>query len=213
VTAAVTGARQVPAVRGRESSQRRGGSPPHSWRDGVLEALGIVLAFVGFGLGWAALEARALRSDPPYPGAVVRTERRPPAHPPRPSTWLVDGFNVLQAAVLRGRDRAGWWTAARRAEVLDLAGHFDDSAAEIWVVFDGSRDGGGPLPAEVAPGAGGVRVLFAPSADAWLVERVRSAPDPSGLAVVTADRQVAGRVRHCGARVVPPREFLARCQP
>jgi predicted RNA-binding protein with PIN domain len=179
----------------------------------VLEALGIVLAFVGFGLGWAALEARALRSDPPYPGAVVRNERRAPAHSPGPATWLVDGFNVLHAAVLHGRDRAEWWTAARRAEILELARRFDDAGVEIWVVFDGPRAGEAAHPDEVAPAPGGVHVRFAPSADDWLVERVRSTPDPSGLAVVTADRQVAGRVRHHGARVVTPREFLARCRP
>ena len=192
-------------------------------RDGVLEAVCVVAAYVGFGVLWAAIEsgaaidsrapvdARAREVPAAYPGPLVDPEPRPPSLAPSASTWLVDGFNVLHAGVLRGRDRADWWSAARRADLLSLARRFYDSAAEIWVVFDGPRAGSPPDP---APGGGepsGVHEVFAPSADDWLVERVRATPDPSRLAVVTADRQVAGRARHRGARVVAPREFLARC--
>ena len=57
-----------------------------------------------------------------------------------------------------------------------------------------------------------VRRFFAPSADDWLVAQVRASPAPDCLAVVTADRAVAGRARHRGAQVVSPRAFLARCR-
>jgi rRNA-processing protein FCF1 len=54
-------------------------------------------------------------------------------------------------------------------------------------------------------------VVFAPSADDWLLQAVRDAEEPSALVVVTADRQLADRIRHRGARIVSPRTFLARC--
>ena len=165
---------------------------------GILETTGVVLAFVGFGLLWAALEARALGNQPPYPGATVAPDPDPPV------IWLVDGFNVLHASVLYGRDRADWWSEPRRAELLARARRFDDPGAEIWVVFDGPRP-------EVPPASGGVHTVFAPSADDWLVARVRTLAGSSRVAVVTSDRRLAGRSRHCGARVLAPGEFLARC--
>ena len=127
----------------------------------------------------------------------------------------MDGFNVLHSGVLQGRDRGNWWTAPMRARLLARAERFDDPAAEVWLVFDGPRAG---EPEERAVGddarsASRVRQVFAPSADAWLVARVKATAEPAAIAVVTADRQVAGRVRHRGARVVSPREFLSRCLP
>jgi hypothetical protein len=122
-----------------------------------------------------------------------------------PSIWLLDGFNVLHAGPLGGRDRSEWWTAPRRDELLEIAARFDDPAAEVWVVFDGPRE------AVTRDEADGPHPVFAPSADAWLLERVRAADDPGRIAVVTADRKVADRARHRGARVYSPNDFLARC--
>jgi predicted RNA-binding protein with PIN domain len=124
----------------------------------------------------------------------------------RAERWLVDGFNVLHAGVLRGNDRRGWWREEVRARLLERVAAFDDAAAELWVVFDGSGPAGGGEQASLRP-----RVVFAPSADEWLLGAVREAPDPAALVVVTADRQLADRARHRGARVVSPRAFLARC--
>ncbi len=169
------------------------------WR-GILESLLVVSGFAGFGFAWAGFERRDA-AQPDYP--------RPPveASPPTPSLWLVDGFNVLHAGVLRGRDRAQWWTEPRREQLVALAKHFDDAAAEIWIVFDGR---GPETPGEAA--ASRVRRIFAPSADEWLLATVRSSQAPACLAVVTADRAVADRVRHRGAQVVSPSAFLLRCR-
>jgi hypothetical protein len=122
-----------------------------------------------------------------------------------PLLWLVDGFNVVQVALLSGRDREAWWGAERRAELLTQAARLSAAGACVEVVFDGAR----PEPEAAGPGP---RQVFAESADAWLVARVRAAPDPARVAVVTADRSLAGRVRHHGAHVVGPGEFLRRCR-
>jgi len=124
-----------------------------------------------------------------------------------PALWLVDGFNVLHASLLGGRDRAEWWTEARRQEVLELVGSLESAGGEVWVVFDG------PRPAPERDGeASGVKQVFAPSADEWLLRRVRDSQEPERVAVVTGDRRLAGRARHRGALVVSPGDFLARCR-
>lgn len=123
-----------------------------------------------------------------------------------PTLWLVDGFNLLHAAVLRGREsRARWWRAENRARVVALARGFDDPCAELVVVFD--REGEGSAPGEPSP-----RVVHAPSADAWILAAVREAPEPARIAVVTADRELASGVRAGGASVVSPTAFAARCR-
>jgi predicted RNA-binding protein with PIN domain len=120
--------------------------------------------------------------------------------------WLVDGFNVLHAGVLRGKDRQGWWREEMRARLLQRVAAFEDGAAELWVVFDGPGPGTDAEIASLRP-----RVVFATSADDWLLAAVREAADPAKVVVVTADRQLADRSRHRGAQVVSPRAFLARC--
>jgi predicted RNA-binding protein with PIN domain len=127
--------------------------------------------------------------------------------------WLLDGYNVLHAGILGGRDRSQWWTESRRRELLERAAHFD-ARAEVWIVFDGPED---PADASVGDESSdpdpetGPRCVFAPSADDWLVEQVRRADRPERITVVTADRRVAGRVRGRGAQVASPGAFLARC--
>jgi predicted RNA-binding protein with PIN domain len=178
---------------------------------GVLETLAVVATFASFGLAWAEIETRASGEGPSYahPVAVEVKSLRP-----TPSTWLIDGFNVLHTSLLGGRDRNEWWTGARRDELLERVARFDDPRAEVWVVFDGPRpeaaDTAGAHPGD-EPGDERPRRVFATSADAWLVAQVRASEDPERIAVVTADRQVASRVRQRGAQVHSPRDFLARC--
>jgi hypothetical protein len=158
---------------------------------GALQSAGITAAFVAFGLAWAGFFSL-------YNGRMTESEQ--------PTIWLVDGFNVLHAGVLEGRDRGDWWRAASRSQLLALAGSFDDPEAELWIVFDG------PRAAPATPEVPRLRVVFAPSADEWLLSRLRSAPDPSRLGVVTGDRRLAIRSRRRGAQVIRPREFLDRCR-
>ena len=141
---------------------------------------------------------------------------------PPPDRWLVDGYNVLHAGLL-GSDREEWWREHRREELIEVSRQFDQAGADIWVVFDGQRPD--PVPhapppaessneseaAEFATAGATVHRVFAPSADDWLVARVRESDAPSRFAVVRADRKVGARVRHHGGRIVQPRQFLERC--
>jgi predicted RNA-binding protein with PIN domain len=126
---------------------------------------------------------------------------------PAISLWLVDGFNVLHAHLLKGRDRKDWWSAERRQLVVDQAAKLASPRERVWVVFDGQRPAGESEPPEDAP----LRVVFARSADEFLLKAMRAAPDPGGVAVVTADRPVKDRARRWGAHVVSPRQWLERC--
>jgi predicted RNA-binding protein with PIN domain len=128
-----------------------------------------------------------------------------PQIPEEPEIWLVDGFNVVQVALLAGREREGWWGPERREELLARVARLSAAGARVEVVFDGRR------PAPEASGPGPVQI-FAESADAWLLARVRELGDLARVAVVTADRRLAGRLRHRGARVVGPVEFLRLCE-
>jgi predicted RNA-binding protein with PIN domain len=106
--------------------------------------------------------------------------------------------------VLRGRERSAFWSEQNRQKLLERVARFDDRRARIIVVFDGEA----PIS---EPRAGGPESVFASSADEWIVARLRE-PRSERVAVVTADRQLAGRARHRGAEVVPPLRFLARCE-
>jgi hypothetical protein len=128
---------------------------------------------------------------------------------PAPRIWLVDGFNVVHTTGLlgtvEGARRDLWWKAPIREALLERAAAFDDPRAEIWVVFDGPT----PVPDDEADAR--VRQVFAPSADDWLLARVREAPEPDAVALVTADTRLADRARHRGVRIVSPIEFVRRC--
>jgi hypothetical protein len=160
---------------------------------GVLETIGIVAAFLAVGLVGAGVAGPpGVPDELPY----LRSAMDEATPEPAPRVWLVDGFNALHVALLRGRERTAWWTRERRDELLARVRGFDDPAAEVWVVFDGPH----PAPdATAAPGP--VRVAFARSADEWLLRRVREGA-AGEIAVVTADRPLADRARARGARVV-----------
>ncbi len=121
-----------------------------------------------------------------------------------PALWLVDGFNVLNVAVLQGAERADFWGPGARARLLALVERFP-GAPGVIVVFDGAR------PAESGREGAGPHSVFAPDADAWLLGALRAHGDPGRVAVVTADRRLAARARHRGARIVSPGEFVAAC--
>ncbi len=183
---------------------------------GSLETLALVSTFVVSGLLWGRLHQAAPASATIYaremPKTLSESASTDPTAPSLATTtgeiWLIDGFNVLHAAVLQGRRHAEWWKAEARAELLALAEGFEEKSVAIWIVFDGPKPA---TPTDQTEDR--VRCVFAPSADDWLLASVRAAPDPSRLHVVTADRRLAERLRDRGARVIRPRDFVSRCLP
>jgi predicted RNA-binding protein with PIN domain len=178
---------------------------PRSSVSEIASSLGVIGAFVALALG-SATAMRWLQVEPaaPYPAAVVSEPTNP--EDPSPTLWLVDGFNLLHVTLLRGESRDEFWRRAGRERVVELARRFDAQDAEVVVVFDGSQ------PPQPQSDASGPRVVFAATADDWLLTAVREAPDPARVAVVTADRRLAARARHRGAQVMAPGVFAARCR-
>lgn len=117
-------------------------------------------------------------------------------------TVLVDGFNLLHARVLRGRDRRDWKGPEARARLIAALADADvPPGAELVVVFDDPR----PAPSDTVP-----RVVHAPDADAWITRQVLAHADPETITVVTADRALGDRCRTAGAHIVRPHAFLPR---
>lgn len=116
--------------------------------------------------------------------------------------YLVDGFNVLHAAVLEGRERRQWWALAHQARVVSLSETFQ--GGEVWVVFDARG-------ADRVLGTERVQVRFAPDADACIVELCAELRGRRWVTVVTADRSLADRARHRGATRLSPWRFAEQC--
>jgi len=138
---------------------------------------------------------------------------------PEVELWLVDGFNALHAVVLGGESRAAFWGRAQRERLIErlstpapsMADDASDRFVPILLVFDGKR----PVEAAEAHPAPHLELVFAASADDWIVKRARRESRearPRRVGVVTRDRQVAGRCQHAGALIVAPGPFLA-CFP
>jgi len=126
---------------------------------------------------------------------------QPPQSASERQRWLVDGMNVI------GSRPDGWWRdrrAAMRDLVADLQSLTQAEGEELAVVFDGR-------PFELAD-AGPVTVEFAPSADDAIAARAAADPDPGSLTVVTSDRELAARVRACGASVTGSGGFRRRLE-
>ena len=124
---------------------------------------------------------------------------------------IIDGFNVLHAGVLVGRDRAGWWQETAQRRLVERVEQFPNPQdAEIWIVFDRRPDKEGQT-ANVSSTDRRIRVHYAPSADDWIVEHVKKLADQRTVTVVTADRPLRDRVRHAGGELLSPRHFLADC--
>lgn len=172
-----------------------------SFLRGAIEALGTIALFMAGGLGVAATLSGSAPAGPNVEPALYPAPVEQDA--PAPRIFLVDGYNVLNVGLLAGREREGWWSSRFRSELLGRIEGFEEREAEIWVVFDGAAPNGD------AP-SGRVRSVFAPSADDWLISRLRE-HGAEQVTVVTADRKLANRARHRGAEVVAPASFLARC--
>ena len=98
----------------------------------------------------------------------------------RPRLWLIDGYNVLHAVVLKRKRDVEWWQPEYQQRVLEwvtarLETFLPDaeqcSGDAVIIVFDASRT----PPADTAPQHDVVRIVYAPNADAWMVSRCKEA--------------------------------------
>ena len=114
--------------------------------------------------------------------------------------WLIDGFNVLHACLLKGRDRERWWSAGAQARVARWLEAFA-RAHRVVVVFDASHE-----HSERCSNEGlGVTLCFAPDADDEIVRLVEAAA--GSVCVITADRSLSDRCRARGAGTLRPWPF------
>jgi len=124
---------------------------------------------------------------------------------------IIDGFNVLHAGVLVGRERAGWWQEpAQRRLVARVEQFTNPSYPEIWVIFDRRSDRSSQRT-DVTSQDARIRVVYAPSADDWIVEQVEALSGQRPVTVVTSDRLLRNRVHQAGGELLSPSRFLAAC--
>jgi predicted RNA-binding protein with PIN domain len=126
-----------------------------------------------------------------------------------PPLYLIDGYNFLHAVVLKGRERAAWWSPENQARtVACVAGLVSGEGVETWVVFD--RRGPAPPGAApaIVPAEGGLQVHHAPDADDYIVTWCAELSGSRAVIVVSADRSLVDRGRYRGARRLSPWAFM-----
>jgi predicted RNA-binding protein with PIN domain len=127
------------------------------------------------------------------------------------SLFIIDGFNVLHAGILTGRDRANWWRAEIQRRLVARVEQFSQTqAAELWIVFDRGSDRHSEKE-DVDSDDPRIHVFYAPSADDWIVSKVEAWSSQRTITVVTADRLLRERVCRAGGMLSSPMQFLARC--
>lgn len=121
---------------------------------------------------------------------------------------MIDGFNVLHAVVLIGRDRANWWQPAAQRRLVERVEQMRPLPyQEVWIVFD-RRPTTNDTPEDVTSTDPRIRVQYAPSADDWIAGEVERLAPHHAITVVTSDRPLRERVRRVGGTVLSPRRFV-----
>jgi predicted RNA-binding protein with PIN domain len=124
---------------------------------------------------------------------------------------LIDAYNVMFAhpsiAPLLRRD-----AERARDEFLALVDRTrPPDGTRTVVVFDAHRSPAQPasLGRTGSEYRKGLHVVYArDSADAWIMERIRTHEDPRVLSIVTSDREILDTVRAHGATILRVSEFL-----
>ena len=116
--------------------------------------------------------------------------------------YLVDGYNLahwlLRDDELRPeRLRAGLLAA--------MKGKLPRDASQVDVYWDVRR---GETPPRES--LGWCTLHFVPDADEAIVDAVYDAKEARGVTVVSRDREVTGKSKQLGAKVLGPAEFLGR---
>jgi predicted RNA-binding protein with PIN domain len=121
--------------------------------------------------------------------------------------WIIDAMNVI------GTRPDGWWRDRHAAMVnlVDLLERWSaEGGADVTVVFE--QPPRPPITSSVVEIAHAARPRRN-SADDEIVRRVRAAPDPSAVRVVTSDGVLSQQVSASGASVYPAAAFRAEIDP
>ncbi|MBM4012341.1 MAG: NYN domain-containing protein [Planctomycetota bacterium] len=125
-------------------------------------------------------------------------------------TLIVDGYNLLHASGVFGRERGSRGFEQSRTALLDmLVDLLGERAGDAIVVFDAAEAPDG-LPARLSHG--GLRVWFAreyPDADSLIEELVEDDHAPAHLVVVSSDRRLQAAARRRRAKAVSCEQWLA----
>ncbi|MFN6189415.1 MAG: NYN domain-containing protein [Planctomycetia bacterium] len=125
-------------------------------------------------------------------------------------TVIIDGYNLLHASGVFGKERGPRGFEQSRLALLDmLADRLGAEAAKTIVVFDAARAPDG-LPGRTTHR--GIRVWFAreyPDADSLIEELVDDDHAPSSLVVVSSDRRLQVAARRKRAEAKSCEEWLA----
>jgi hypothetical protein len=117
--------------------------------------------------------------------------------------YLLDGYNLAHW-LARDDDLRPEQLRARLLAALRPV--LPRNAREVVIYWD-VRTPGHPPPAEHLTWC---TLRFVRSADEAIVDAVFDADNPREVTVVSRDREVAGRSRQLGAKVLSPAEFLKR---
>ncbi len=118
--------------------------------------------------------------------------------------YLLDGYNL--AHWLAGDEDLR--PEQLRARLLGaLAGRLPGDASEVHIYWDVRRPSPMIPQNEYLPWC---TLHNVPSADEAIIEAVYAASNARGLCVVSRDREVTGKSRQLGARIMAPGEFLRR---
>ena len=118
--------------------------------------------------------------------------------------YLVDGYNLAHWLV-RDDDLRPEQLRARLLAVLQP--RVPRNASEVVIYWDVRNRAPGVLERESLPWC---TLRFVSSADEAIVDAVYDAENPRDITVVSRDREVSGKSRQLGARVLSPAEFLGR---
>ena len=122
------------------------------------------------------------------------------------STFLIDGYNLMYATGLAGRNMPAAQFDRARVRFLDWLADGAKARAQLRVVFDAQE---APAPSLETVHCGvRVRFAFRQTADDVIEQLVATEPEPHTVAVVSNDSRVREAARRAGCAVSSCEEFI-----
>ena len=121
---------------------------------------------------------------------------------------IIDGNNLLHAVRLLGPTRG----TGREKLLKDIERWAGIHRREVILVFDGPTPHG-PFAKQMESRAIEVHFSGGRTADDCIVERIRDAPQPDRVTIVSDDTAIQHEARRCRCRVTPNALFIASLYP